>query len=1533
MPPPLKSLPQTESDHLVVLFNSGRYIELEVRTRVLVEQFPDSGVAWKALGASLQMQGKEALLVLQKAAELLPDDVAAQSNLGRELRGLGQLDDAISCFHRALALKPDLAEVHDNLGTVMQDFGKLDEAVACYRRALEINPGFASAHNNLGAALHDLGERDAAVKCYRRALEIEPDNVSVHNRLGVTLRRLGQLDDAITCFRRALEINPDSAEAHNNLGIALRDSGQFEAAVAGYRRALEIVPNFAPAYVSLGVTLEDLWQLDDAVASFRQALKLNPNSTRVRSNLICTQHYLIESTAADLLGEARQFGDLAARQAIAYTDWFVTPEADRCLRVGLVSPDLRNHPVGYFLESVLAALASGASGRLEIVAYMTNTRFDALSQRLKASCHAWHSAVGYSIESLARKIRNDGIDILIDLSGHTASNCLPLFAWKPAPVQIGWLGYFATTGLSAMDYVVGDPWALPEAEESNFTEKIWRLPETRLCFTAPDVDVPVAPLPALSNGQITFGCFNNLSKFNDVVAAVWAKVLQAVPGSRLLLKTKQLDQAAVRQRVVDCFAAHGIDPAQLILEGISPRADYLAAYQRVDIALDPFPFPGGTTTVESLWMGVPVLTLAGSSFLSRQGVSLLMNAGLPDWIAVDADDYVVRAVAHAGDRSRLASLREGLRDQVLRSPLFDAPRFAGHFEAALRGMWRERCSRQQRPCDRETLSQEEADRLVGLFNVGRYAELEARTRDLIDQSPGLGIAWKLLGALLQVQGRDALPVLQRAAELIPGDAEAQNNLGVALVDCGKPQEAEASFRRALEINPDYAGAHNSLGAILKVTGHLDDAVSSLRRALQIDPAFAQAHCNLGTALQELGQLDAAVASYHRALEINPNDADAYNNLGTALKNLGRLEDAVASYRRALAIKPDYAEVHSNLLFIHNYLADQSGSRLLAEARRFGALASGKASAYTAWTNNPDPQRCLRVGIVSGDLRTHPVGHFLDDVLTELTSMASGRLELFGYANHSITDALTERIKACCHSWYSAVGVSDESLARRIHNNRIDILIDLVGHTAHNRLTMFAWKPAPVQVTWLGYFATTGVTAIDYLLADPWTLPVTEEAYFTEKIWRLPETRLCFTPPEVDLPIAPLPALGNGYITFGCFNNLTKMSDAVVALWAKILAAVPESRLFLKATQLNGASTRTSVTERFAAQGISADRLVLEGSSPRETYLATYKQVDIALDPFPYPGGATTAESLWMAVPVLTLAGTSFLSRQGVGLLMNAGLPDWIAIDTDDYVRRAVAHASDLPGLAALRARLREQVLNSPVFDARRFVRHFETALRGMWVNYCADQTVPAKADSLSSPMKTFLHVGCGHYHKEQTTRGFNLPEWNELRLDINAAVNPDIVCSMVDMSAVADESVDALFSHHNIEHLYAHEVPLALAEFRRVLKPDGFVVIACPDLQSVCRLIAEDKLTEPACMSSVGPIAPIDMVYGHRAQLERGNPYMAHHCGFTEKTLVASLQQAGFGAIVSGSRDCPSFDLWAVASKGAMAEEALASLADAHFPE
>ena len=621
-------------------------------------------------------------------------------------------------------------------------------------------------------------------------------------------------------------------------------------------------------------------------------------------------------------------------------------------------------------------------------------------------------------------------------------------------------------------------------------------------------------------------------------------------------------------------------------------------------------------------------------------------------------------------------------------------------------------------------SHADALHLLGLIyqlkGNSREAEVLIRQALKIREDP---IFFSNLGNLLAADNQlsEAEEVFRRAIKLNPDYANAFYNLGNLLKNSMQPMEAMACYRRVLELRPTDLAACVNLGNVLRDLGRLDEAETSYRNALQINPNIAEVHDNLGSLLMELDRLDEAVTSYCRALEIKPDYALAHNNLGVARLYLGQVNESIESCRRAIAINPDFPRAHSNLLAGHNYLSGYSPEKLVDAARSFNEIVARYAVPYENWSNLPDPERRLRVGLVSGRFCNGPVGYFLEAMLAAQAANKSGLLEFFAYSTHFRTDAKTERLKSYFQSWFSTVNISDESLAKKIHGDGIDILIDLSGHSPHNRLPMFSWKPAPVQATWLDYFATTGVEAIDYLIADPWSVPEVEEAHFTEKVWRLPETRLCFTPPDTEVTVSKLPALENGYITFGCFNNLTKMNNHVVALWARLLTLVPNSRLFLKAGQLKEQSVQQQVIKRFATHGVNAAQLILEGPDPREIYLAAYQRVDISLDPFPFTGATTSAETLWMGVPVLTLAGDRFVSRQGVSLLMNAGLSDWIASDAEDYIARAITKAGDPQSLATLRNQLRQQVLISPIFDAPRFARHFEAALRGMWIQWCNRQ--------------------------------------------------------------------------------------------------------------------------------------------------------------------------------------------------------------------
>ncbi len=595
----------------------------------------------------------------------------------------GRLAEAEALYRRVLRVDPRHPDVLHLLGVLVHQAGDHDQAAGLIGRAIALDGARAEFHYNLGNAHAALGRLDEAARCFRTVVVLQPGHGSAHTNLGSILTTLGQPDEGIACFRKAVASRPDRADGHYNLGNALARRWRLDEAIRSLRRAIALKPD-ADACNTLGNALRDCGRVEEACVAYDDALRLRPDDFALRSNRLLAENYRPGGTPASMRRMAEAFGALAAARVPARLADRPPGPASGPIRVGLLSGDLRNHPVGYFLEGLLDKVDPA---RITFLAFPTDNAEDELTARIRPRFAAWQPIAGLDDEAAARSIQARDVQVLLDLSGHTAGNRLPVFAWRPAPVQAAWLGYFATTGLAEIDYVVTDPHVSPPGSSGEFVERTWPLPDIYYCFSVPAVAVEVSPLPAHTNGAMTFGCFNTLAKTNDTVLATWARLLQAVPDSRLMLKAAPLGDEAVSAALRARLAIHGIAGERLLLEGASSRAEYLRAYHRVDVALDPFPFPGGTTSFEALWMGVPVLTRKGDRFLSRVGETIMRNAGLADWIAEDEDDYVARAVRVASDLDRLARLRRDLRAQVLASPLFDSGRFARHFEAAMSGMW------------------------------------------------------------------------------------------------------------------------------------------------------------------------------------------------------------------------------------------------------------------------------------------------------------------------------------------------------------------------------------------------------------------------------------------------------------------------------------------------------------------------------------------------------------------------------------------------------------------------------------------------------------------------------------------------------------------------------------------------------------------------------------------------------------------------------------------------------------------------------
>lgn len=634
---------------------------------------------------------------LRSALALQMDDEEAQNLLGEVQRHLElQAPPQVKMVRHGVPIRSHGARKADakSLRRAREELVKLFNAKqfsaleSAARRWVERYPEVGFHWHALGLALSKLGRSDESLAPYREAIRVLPDDAELQNNYGIALEALGRIDEAAQVFAQARDCAPEYLPAQNNLGLALQKKHRFVEAEQIYRRILERDPNHLSATRNLGNVLKDMGRLSEGLAWYRKSVEMDRQSFESWSNLLFSSNYL----GTEPVESMRQLAvDFANEVVKAHGSRLPSrTQAKKCsdsLRVGFVSGDLHAHPVAYFLEHVLAHLDRS---KITPLAYATYTKTDAVTDRLRPHFAGWRRLIGVSDTAAAELIIGDGVDVLIDLSGHSGYNRLPMFVYRPAPLQVTWLGYFATTGLPEIDYILGDAYVTPASEGGHFVERVWRLPDAYLCFSVPDFDIDPGPLPWLANGYPTFGCFNNLPKLNDQVIDLWCQIMIVVPDARLFLKTRQLGDATIRAETQARFAARGVDPARLIMEGHAPRAELLASYRRVDVCLDPFPYPGGTTSIEAMWMGVPVITRRGDRFLSHVGETIAHNAGMHDWIADDDSAYLVKAIATCANPDALAELRAGLRVRVLSSPLFDAERFARNFEAALFGMWREK---------------------------------------------------------------------------------------------------------------------------------------------------------------------------------------------------------------------------------------------------------------------------------------------------------------------------------------------------------------------------------------------------------------------------------------------------------------------------------------------------------------------------------------------------------------------------------------------------------------------------------------------------------------------------------------------------------------------------------------------------------------------------------------------------------------------------------------------------------------------------
>jgi predicted O-linked N-acetylglucosamine transferase (SPINDLY family) len=604
----------------------------------------------------------QAEIIYRHILQQNPNHPAALNLLGVIALAFGQPDPAIQLIRRAIELRPDVPDFHHNLAIALQTYQRFSEAIGAWRRVMELDPGASNAPAQLGALLTLQCDYAPAIEALQRASALDPKNPGIQSNLASALALAGRVEDSIIPFRRAVELDPNTSQHHHNLAVTLRQAGLVE----------------------------------EAEAHFRAAIRLNPTHVNAGSGLLLTLHYRERDRAA--LFQEHQ--DWARRNTAALP----APEPHtndrsptRRLRVGYVSPDFRGHSVAFFIEPVLA---NHDPATVEVFCYSSVDRPDDVTHRLQQYVRHWRNAVGLSDDDLAALIRRDQIDILVDLAGHTAGHRLLTFARKPAPIQVTYLGYPNTTGLKQIDYRITDAIADPisptqdsglSTQHSFHTETLLHLNRCAWCYQPPEVAPPITPR---AENPITFGSFNTLAKLTPKTLDLWAQILNNLPTAHLVLKAHGTEDPSARERILNHFSTQNINPSRITLLGRQPtQALHLEAYNQIDIALDTFPYHGTTTTCDALWMGVPVITLAGDRHVSRVGVSLLTTVGLEDLIAKTPEEYIDIATTLASDRDRLIDLRQTLRQRMKQSPLTDAPSLAREFESTFRTIFRAWCSR------------------------------------------------------------------------------------------------------------------------------------------------------------------------------------------------------------------------------------------------------------------------------------------------------------------------------------------------------------------------------------------------------------------------------------------------------------------------------------------------------------------------------------------------------------------------------------------------------------------------------------------------------------------------------------------------------------------------------------------------------------------------------------------------------------------------------------------------------------------------
>jgi len=1266
----------------------------------------------KAVRCHQAGQFREAEAIYKKILEIHPNHPDALHLSGIIALQSGRHDVAADRMNRAIQNSPDNPICHSNLGAAYNALNRPDQAIACYQKAVELKPDFAEAYHNIGNALQEQGNFNEAILSYQKAVQLNPDDEKTYNNMGLAFQRQGKFDDAVSCYQKTLELEPDIPDTYINMGDALQYQGKFDEAIACYERALELSPDDPHAHSHLLAMFQQTcrWQDIEEAGAIVDELTQEDLDKGIRTPEMPLANLMRYADPRRNLAVAKSWSDDIVRRVSNAGIQFSHKDrksGSSKIRIGYLSHDFCSHPAAHLTVDLYRL-----HNRDEFDIFCYSYGEDDGSyyrKRIEKECNCFIDIREMSHGNAAKRIYKDHIDILVDLTGHTEGGRLDIPALRPAPVQVSYLGFLGSTGAEFLDYIITDKIVTPRKHAPYYSEKFAYMPHCYQMNSNVNMEIPFCKREefGLPEHGFVFCSFNEPYKIEPVMFNIWMKILHQVPGSVLWLyrKSKIVEKNLRREA-----ETRGVNPERLIFAEKVPLDKHLARLKLADLALDTRIYNGGATTSHALRMGVPVITLQGGHFVSRMASSSLTAVGLSELIAHTLEEYEDLAVWLAESPGEVQAIRRRLAKYRTTKPLFDTPRFVRNLETAYKEMRRIFLSgKKPRQIEVKTGNWNQASSIKHQTSSIKHqtSSIKHQTSNIKHQASNI---------------KHQTSSIKHQTSSIKHQTSSICNLGNSLKNQGKLNEAVSCYRKALKLNPKLSQAYISIGNIIQGQGKSDEAVSCYRKALELEPDSAIAFNNMGNVIKDQGDLDEAISCYRKALELNPNMAATYNNLLYQLQQTcdwqgfddlaARLDDFT---QKALDNGIKTAEDP----FV-NLMRHADSYRNFRVAKSWSDHVSGFVSSLKvdfSHARKPGSSK-ITVGYLSNTFHNHPGAHLVVN-LFGLHKRDEFRIFCYSYGKDD-DSYYRKRIVQDCDKFTDIRGMSLLEAATRIHEDQVGILVDLRGHTQGNTLGIPALRPAPVQVSYLGFPGTTGADFFDYIITDRIVAPG-HAAYYSENLVFMPH---CYQINNHTQAIAEkewnrrdfgLPEHG---FVFCSFNRGYKIEPVMFDAWMRILDQVPESVLWLLP---GNRIAETHLRREAQARDVNPERLIFGEILPKAEHLARHRLADLTLDTRIYNGHTTTSDSLWAGLPVITLQGNHFASRVSSSILTAVGLPELITHTLEAYKSLAVLMANTPDELQTIRQKLAKNRLTEPLFDTPRFAVNLEKAYKEMWEIFSAGE--------------------------------------------------------------------------------------------------------------------------------------------------------------------------------------------------------------------